>query len=438
MKWTCMHGMMRGLISPRFGRRKELPRALIIFGISISLAALLPGCDLFCFRPSVATFRLVDRDGMPALPRWVAFRDGDGPWVRLPTADPGLTWSHQVTDPAGRYAFAAVDPSGRPVQILAGTLSEIQTFTAMTFSLPEEASTLTVTGHLSNLSAGSLWSVGIATNLDSPYDEPREDYRIGVRIPSVYDILAVRSDAAGTPDRLWLKRDVIMTGNLDAPIDFLDPALSSAGTAKSITVIGGSLDQGTVSIDTGRSSIRTSWMTAPAAASQDAKASALPSQLRYLDLPDAWRRSADRVRVSGLSGGLTLLVCDSLDKTPVLDFSGLTEFDSTILDGRSLSWKSHPGAKLYSFTPPRVSGSTRYVVQVTPGYVGDACTFVIPDLSSVEGWDPARNFNPGSGIAEGAAGGGDGSLETMLLESCMNRLSIGARVWWVSTPEYWN
>jgi hypothetical protein len=415
-----------------------LSRVLIFLGIAILLAMLLPGCELFCLRPSVATFRLVDRDGMPALPRWVAFRDGDGPWIRLPTADPGLTWSHQVTDPAGRYAFAVVDPSGRPVQIFAGTLSEIQTFTSMTFSLPEEASTLTVKGHLDNLLSGSGWSVGIAGDIDRPYDGPREDYEIGVRIPSVYDILAVRTDVAGTPDRLWLRRDVLMTGDLDAPIDFLDPALSSAGIAKSMSVIGGTLDQGMVSIDTGRAFNRTSWMTEPAAASQSAKASALPAQLRYLDLPEAWRRPGDRIRVSGLSGGLTLMLCDSVDKTPVLDFSDLTEFDSTSFAGRSLSWKPHPGAKIYSFTPPKISGSTRYVVQVTPGYVGDACTFVVPDLSGVDGWDPVWNFNPGTGIAEGAAGGCDSSLETMLLESCMNRYGTGRRVWWVSTPDYWN
>lgn len=408
------------------GTGKKHPILLLLTLIVL----LFTSCELLFSETGMASFRLLDWDGVPTTPLWVAFKDGDGAWQRLSRPGDNLVWSHLVTDPAGRYAFAVVYPGGFPVHLFAGTLDEIRCFTSISFQFPLPDTSLSVSGSISGLPDGSSWNVSIGARTEFPSAEVPAAYSSGVRVPATYDALAVRTTAAEIPDRLWLRRDLAVDKNISLPIDFTDPALSTPGLPRQIAVSSGTLTAGSVAIQASTSSIRNSWLV-PGASSASGK-----PELNYLALPEGFARASDLLVATGVSSGVQLLLSSDQANPPELDFSGLSDFDSTTFADGVLSWKPLSGALRYSFTLPRVAGSIRYRADVTPGYAGDSSRFTIPDLSSLDGWNPAWNFIPGNGVATGTAAGGNCTLDSLTLQSSLNRYTKGTRIWWSSTPGY--
>jgi hypothetical protein len=415
---------------PMFGKSKGSGKKWLILPMLAAIALLFASCELLFSETGMASFRLIDYDGIPTLPVWVAFRNGDEPWQRLSAPGADLVWSHLVTDPDGRYAFAVVYPGGRPVHIFAGTLKEIRCFTGVSFQFPLPDTSHSVSGNISGLSAAATWEVGLGARTAFKYEENPSDYLLGVRGASTYDVLATRYSAAGIPDRLWLRRDLAVEGNIKQPIDFADPALSTSGIPLRIAVNGGSLRVGNVAIQASTSSIRSGWLV-PGAET----ASGMP-ELNYLGLPAGFARASDLLVVTGISSGVQELRCSGIANPPTLDFSDLQDFDSTAFTDGVLSWRPIPGTLCYGFMLPNTAGAARYWVKVTPGYSGDSFRFAIPDMKAVEGWSPAWNFNPGSGVANGTATGGNTSLDNLLLQGCLNRYAAGTRMWWSSIPGY--
>ena len=127
--------------------RKLLPAVILTF----FLIVLMSACGN---SPNVASLQKFDLDGVPAAPAWVAFKDGDGPWQQIATPSANLVWSHTVTDPAGRYAFAVVTASEQFLEIYAGTLSEISRFSALEFPTAIPATPVSVSGTVSGSSGG--------------------------------------------------------------------------------------------------------------------------------------------------------------------------------------------------------------------------------------------------------------------------------------------
>ncbi len=415
---------------PMFRKLKGSGKRWLILPALAAIALLFFSCELLFSETGMASFRLVDWDGLPATPVWVAFQNGDEPWQRLPAPGADLVWSQLVTDPDGRYAFAVVFPGGRPVHIYAGTLQEIRCFTGISFQFPLPATPFAVSGVLSGLNPDSGYNVALGTRTEFDDPEHPKFYSAGVRIPSTYDVLASRFSSAGVPDRLWLRRDLTVDRDIDLPIDFDDPARSTPGVPLKISVNAGTLRAGSVAIQASTSSLRTHWLVPGAETVSGAP------ELNYLGLPAGFARASDLLVVTGISSGVQELRCAEASSPPTLDFSDLGDFDSTAFADRTLSWRPLPGALSYRFMLPSAVPGQRYWAEVTPGYAGDSCRFEIPDLSGVDGWNPSWNFNPGSGAANGTAIGGNASLDNLMLQGSLNRYVKGTRMWWSSVPGY--
>lgn len=413
-----------------FNNPKGSGKKYLILPLLTMIVLLLMSCELLFSETGIASFRLVDWDGVPTMPAWVAFRDGDAAWQRLYMPGADLVWSHLVTDPAGRYAFAVVYPGGRPVHLFAGTLDEIRCFTDISFLFPLPDTPYHVSGSISGLPDGSSWNVSLGSRTEFPSEELPPTYRAGIRVPSTYDVLAVRNTAAEIPDRLWLRRDLVVDKDISLPIDFTDPMLSTPGLPLRIPVSNGSLTAGSVAIQASTSSIRTGWLV-PATSSASGK-----PELHYLGFLEGFARATDLLVVTGVSSGVQLLGSSDVANPPELDFSGLSDFDSTTFTDGILSWKPVSGTLRYSFMLPKNTGTMRYWADVTPGYAGESSSFAIPDLSEIDGWDPAWNFIPDDGVATGTAMGGNCTLDSLTLQSSLNRYAKGTRMWWASTPGY--
>ena len=404
-----------------------MKRALRIPLAVLALVVGPSGCSPNVDGERVASFRLVDSDGVPALPAWVGFRDGEGAWRRLVAADADGRWTVEVTDPAGRYAFAVVAASGEAVSVYAGTLAEVTRFQSVAFEWPEPAAPLAVSGAVTGLSAGSSWVVGVGSRVALPASAGAALYAVGVRAPGTYDVLASRADASGAKTGLWVRRDLAIAGNLEQAVSFDDPQYGLAGEVAKVPVTGGTLTEGRVSLFT-TSMAPVGWLV-PAASS----ASGAP-ELRYLAVPQGRSRGSDVLCASGQIPGVELARCAAPGGDLTLDFSGLGPFDSGTLAGRTFTWAAQPSARAYNASLT-ATGAMAYYAMVTAGYAGASPSFTIPELSAVDGGNPGWSF-----VSTGAtklalhASGGSLSLDAQMEQEPHRGLEPGDRVWWAMPP----
>ncbi len=99
-RYDARYGLVPGSAMRSSSPLRKLRLAIVTF----FLIALMSACGNS--PQNVASLQKFDTDGVPAAPAWVAFKDGDGPWVQITTPSADMVWSHNVSDPAGRYAFA--------------------------------------------------------------------------------------------------------------------------------------------------------------------------------------------------------------------------------------------------------------------------------------------------------------------------------------------
>lgn len=332
-----------------------------------------------------------------------------------------------------RYAFAFIDLSGHFVFVMAATTDEATHLTRWLMQWPLPETEIHVTGTVTDVGVDESWRMGIGPRPAFPTEEMPTDYDMGVAVPGVYDVLAARLNAAGVPERLWVKRALSITGDTVLNVDFADPEYATAGVRTSVPVINGPLQSGGVVLQARGSEVITgSFEGADVGASATA-------ELSYLALPSALARPDDVICADGSINGVYLLKCDEQGMGPTLDFSGLFPFPPANLAGSTLSWTAYEGATQYSFHLPRQENGMYYQIMVTPGYGGAANSFHIPDLSMVDGWDTAWNFEPPvfTQITDSWAVGGNLSLDDALRISAMKGHSYpaGARVWNASPPD---
>ncbi len=396
--------------------RKLLPAVILTF----FLIVLMSACGN---SPNVASLQKFDLDGVPAAPAWVAFKDGDGPWQQIATPSANLVWSHTVTDPAGRYAFAVVTASEQFLEIYAGTLSEISRFSALEFPTAIPATPVSVSGTVSGVPAGASWETRIGPRLARGPINGSAAFVIGVRTPGLTDMLAVRTAASGAMDRWWLNRNLPVLQNLTQTIDFTDPSLSDAGVATNVSLSISNLVAGGASYSTSHATISNGWGIASVVW--------LPSELWYLSPSAARMQPGDVQCVWGDTGMVRLTNCAAPGAALALDFTGLPIFGSVSLSGQTLSWSPYSGAQLYEvqLTPTTPTQGLYVDVTVTPGAAGTTPSLQIPDLSQVAGWKSSWTVNLGSATAVGWATASNVSTEQVLLQNVLNRYLAGYRGW---------
>ena len=382
--------------------------------------------------PVRVSFQLLNEDGVPIVPRWLAFQDGDGPWERITTPDEDLVYRRMVADVAGRYAFAFVGISDYPVNIMAATTAEATHLTELAFQWPLPETEIHVTGTVTDVAADESWHIGLGPRIAYPTEESATDYDLGVPVPGIYDVLAARLDTAGVPERLWIRRQLSFTGDTVMNVAFDDPEFSTAGERTRVPVVNGALLGGRVTLQAGGGS----RVITGSVAGTDGAASAT-AELNYLSLPSALAQPDDVTCASGEIEGVSLVHCGGQGMDLTLDFAGLFPFPPATLAGSTLSWSPYADATHYNFLLPGQE-SVRYTVTVSSGYVGAANRFRIPDLSMVDGWDTAWDFEPAESteIEDSFAGAGNLSLGDVMRCSALNRFPAGARYWWAFPAEY--
>jgi hypothetical protein len=408
-------------------------RPLIVQLIVTVLALSLPGCGSnFDTQPGrKASFLLLDSDGIPVAPLWVAFRDGDSPWERIAAAGRGLVWQHPVRDQAGRFAFAVISGDEPSLSIYAGTLGEVTRFTDRVNSTSLPAVAAHLEGSVSGVPSGSYWTVAVGSRSDSLMTETTNNYAIGVRSAGRADLLATLGNGTGASaeiTRFWLKRDLVVAGDTQQAIDFDDTLLAAPGSPEQVTVKGGNLISGTASFNTPRTALANGWLR-------------LSSDLGPLSAPELWILSSpsgllqpeDVQCARGQMGSAVLTNCVAAGSPLELDFTGLTDFQGLSLTGRTLTWQAHPQAQLYDI---RVSPTTgpRLTVKISQAAAGSAPAFALPDLSGVSGWDPSWEVELGSEPPlTGSAIWGSISLDALLRQEALNRHDGSYRSWSVES-----
>lgn len=367
---------------------------------------------------SIASLQMFDIDGVPAVPAWVAFKDGAGPWEQIAAPSANMVWSHTVTDPAGRYAFAAVTGSQQFLEIYAGTLSELSHFYVPEFPASLPAAPVSVSGAVSGVPSGASWDTAVGPRLTHGPISGSAAYALGLRTPGLTDILAARIAASGAVDRLWLDRNVLVLQNLTQNINFDDPSLSDAGVEAKVPLSDSYLVAGGANYFTSHAWIPNGWGIANAVWS--------PSELWYLTPIAA--QPGDVQCVWGDTGAVRLTDCAAPGSPLALDFTGLPVFGGASLSGRTLSWPVYPGAQLYEFQLTPTSG-LGIDVRVTPGAAGTTPSFNIPDLSQVAGWKSSWTVNLDNITVMGSASASNVSTEQVLLQNTLNRYQAGYRGW---------
>lgn len=404
-------------------------RILITQLLITVLAISIPGCgsDHDAQRGREASFQLLDSDGIPVTPLWVAFRDGDSPWERIDASGSGLVWRHRVGDLAGRYTFAVVSGDEPDLSIYAGTLGEITRFTDRlnAASLPAVAAHLG--GSVSGVPSGSYWTAAAGSRRDSMVAETTNNYAIGVRSAGTADLLAALSNGTGVSaeiTRFWLKRDLGVAGDTLQAINFGDALLAAPGSPWQVTVKGGVLITGGASFNTSRTALANGWLRP----SPDHAPSPAP-ELWFLSPPAGQLQPEDVQCAWGLAGTAVMTNCVTAGSPPELDFAGLTSFPGFSLVDRTLTWPAYPQAQMYDI---RVSPSTgpQLRVKISRGAAGADPGFVIPDLSGVSGWDSSWKVEHGSApVLAGSAIWSSITLNALLRQNALNRHDGSYRSW---------
>lgn len=404
-------------------------RILIVQLIVTVLAISLPGCgsDNDAQRGREVSFQLLDSDGIPVAPLWVAFRDGDSPWERIDASGSGLVWQHHVGDRAGRYTFAVISGDEPGLSIYAGTLGETTRFTDRVNSTSLPAVAAHLEGSVSGVPSGSYWTAAVGSRSDSLVAETTNNYAIGVRSAGTSDLLAALSNGTGVSaeiTRFWLKRSLVVAGDTLQAIDFDDTLLAAPGNPSQVTVKGGDLISGGASFNTPRTALANGWLRL----SPDLDPSPAP-ELWFLSPPSGLLQPKDVQCAWGQVGTAVMTNCVTAGSPLELDFTGLTDFLGFSLVDRTLTWQTYPQAQMYDI---RVSPSTgpQLRVKISRGAAGTAPGFVIPDLSGVSGWDPSWEVELGSEpVLAGRAIWSSITLNALLRQDALNRHDGSYRSW---------
>jgi len=330
----------------------------------------------------------------------------DAPWQRLqPAATAGNDALFEIqTGSSGRFGVAWPSIATNELMVFQATtaeFSEVDLTTNRPFSIfdsPEPSgarSTLTLTP--SGLAAGECvefvgrgdstpcattpWSMTVATGAQ--------------------DIVAVVYDApGGTPVRFRLLRGVTFAAATDLAIDLSIETF--AADPFDCTVAGGAVEGGLKL----RTANGTSVSLCPEVLAVGTTSCFLPAGgLVQGDLLDLWLMD-DHASIeeyydpASARGGLYFdlssvapLTGATFSYLPSMQFGGLSYVPAAV----------SPGVTFYGAVLEATATGESSVGLVTPGWLGSATTWTLPDFSHLAGWDPAWSVPPGPALWQLAA-----------------------------------
>jgi len=384
----------------------------IVRVVAVAAATVLAACNYTSLYgpPDVKETSISVDFCAPNAPAWVAFRDGDGAWTRS---------AAEVT--GGVHSFRHTFKSDRAEMATLTHLSGSATFLSVMFAAPEElpasgdtltadcvgALPLTVFGSVSGLPAGGAATVSSGFSLFSSVPAGQSTFKLRGLADRPQDLLAARIDPVnGIPEitRLIVRRDLTLADSSTLPVLDFGAAEAFDAVKSQLSITG--LGTWTGAIATYLHSPRSEMILALTSQTSAATRTlfGLPAdrlaggELQLLRLSAAtgagetrsaalyFRAPADRTLQLGAP--LSDLAITSLATTPALrlraTFAQQSEYDGQT----SIVFQQ-------GLVPVQVnlSMSAKYASRVVGGHVLE-----LPDLSGVEGFDPAWTLSPGSQV----------------------------------------
>jgi hypothetical protein len=363
----------------RVGHRSMLLAALWLVGVVV-----LYGCTGGGGLPSgggglpsgrqvrVKTFR----GNQQSPPNFIAFQDGSGAW-QIPQGSGQYTLT--INDPQGKYGLVIVDLTPEPeVNIIHATVNELSEINFVLEAPP--ANLVTVSGTVSGLGANERALIAMGGFEASP---PSNTYSLQVP-PGTYDLIATKVTSGMQVNKVFIQRNISVSGNTTINIDFnspnaFDPETHNAavGGVSGETVVGGvefRSHNGTL-ISTG---VVSGVLQFPFAG--------IPSSKQFgNDIHQFFAEASTTTSSRRIERYFKAPIDLSVTLPAPFGNATVTVATTTPYTRLTASWDAYSGAQAY-FAHFGL-GQVDWFVGLSAGWLGGQRTYTLPDLSGVSGWN---------------------------------------------------